>query len=115
MSDDDRIDNYVAHLTRQERLRQLDIWGEQNHPDGTSVANAEIADLAKDSCERAFNEGRGTYLDILLEEVMEASAEVDDDKLVAELIQVAAVAESWVEAIRRRVTASIEPLDEVAA
>lgn len=92
----------MGNLTRIERLRQLELWGEQNHPDGSSTNNDGIATMAKVSCEQAFAEGRGTWLDILLEEVMEASAEEDEDALVTELIQVAAVAESWADAIRRR-------------
>jgi hypothetical protein len=43
-----------------------------------------------------------TWRDILLEEVYEAFAETDSDRLREELIQVAAVALSWVDAIDRR-------------
>lgn len=96
------ITDTIDRLTYAERERQLAKWGEQNHADGTSAENEAIADLAKESCETAFAAGRGTWLDILLEEVMEASAEEDEDKLKVELIQVAAVAESWVAAIDRR-------------
>ncbi len=44
-------------------------------------------------------EGRdpNTWLAILMEEVGEAAAEIDPDKLIVELIQVAAVALSWAE------------------
>ncbi|TIH26025.1 NUDIX hydrolase, partial [Subtercola vilae] len=42
------------------------------------------------------------WQDILLEEVFEAFAESDTSKLRTELIQVAAVAQQWVEAIDRR-------------
>lgn len=96
-----------------ERVRQLDLWGEQNHPDGTSLGNQEIADAARDSCEAAFCNDRGTWFDILLEEVMEASAEEDEDALYVELIQVAAVAESWADAIRRRQQARLALAEEL--
>lgn len=89
-----------AVLAEQER--QITLWGEQSHPDGTSPDNQHIADAARDSCEAAFNSGRGTWFDILLEEVMEASAEADEDALITELVQVSAVAQSWAAAIRRR-------------
>lgn len=92
----------VHRLTNAERLRQLTKWGEQNHQDGTSEDNEQIAELAKESCEAAFAGGTGSWLDVLLEEVMEASAETDPERLKEELVQVAAVAESWVAAIDRR-------------
>lgn len=51
---------------------------------------------------RRFKAGRGTWRDILAEEFNEALAESDPDRLRAELVQVAAVAVNWVEAIDRR-------------
>lgn len=39
---------------------------------------------------------------MLLEEVAEAFAESDDARLRAELVQVAAVAQAWIESIDRR-------------
>jgi hypothetical protein len=42
------------------------------------------------------------WVDILEEEVAEAAAESDPAKLRAELVQVAAVAVAWIEAIDRR-------------
>jgi hypothetical protein len=59
---------------------------------------------AKSHCEQAFKEGKGTWLDILTEEVAEAFAETDTKALRAELVQVAAVALAWVEAIDCRKT-----------
>ena len=100
-----------------ERDRQDKKWGEQNHPDGTGInwvnqitpafgwkdnASEHTADLAKLLTNRAARMGKGTWLNILLEEVAEAFAETDTDKLRSELIQVAAVAAQWVEAIDRR-------------
>lgn len=96
-----------------ERARQNAKWGEQNYPNGTgpdklpmpygsgswsaSVAAERLTLLT--NC--AAQVGRCTWLHILREEVFEAFAEADQTKLRAELIQVAAVAVQWVEAIDR--------------
>jgi hypothetical protein len=90
-----------------ERARQDAKWGEQNHPNGTGgpgrIASANAARLA---CQWSAERGEVTYLDILNEEVAEAFAEDDPAALRVELIQVAAVAVAWVEAIDRRGGAS---------
>lgn len=93
----------VAGEVVAERQRQHEKWGEQTHPDGTGgalAANDEID--AKRACQQAAAEGRCTWRLILDEEVREAFAESDPDRLRAELVQVAAVAASWIEAIDRR-------------
>ena len=87
-----------------ERIRQDHKWGEQNHPDGTGEVTAVRArDHAQAECELAFQEKRGTYRHILTEEYYEVLAETDPRKLRLELIQLAAVAVQWVEALDRRV------------
>lgn len=99
----------VAIEIIQERARQHTKWGEQNHPNGTgpqlvwaySGPAAYVAETARAECQRLSAEGLVTFADILLEEVAEALAEGDPAKLRAELIQVAAVAAQWVEAIDR--------------
>jgi len=99
---------------RAERSRQDAIWGAEDHPDGTGplagwtvddVPAYAVADMAKNITVRAALQGRVTWRDILLEEVAEALAEDDPDPLRAELVQVAAVAAAWVEAIDRRTQA----------
>lgn len=103
-----------------ERARQDRKWGEQNHPNGTGpvveplnastistpcwcyLDAAELAQEAREDCQRAFAEDRGTYRHVLMEELFEALAENDPRLLRAELVQVAAVAVAWVEAIDRR-------------
>ncbi|MDY0828570.1 hypothetical protein SK224_05450 [Microbacterium sp. BG28] len=107
-----------------ERARQSAKWGVQRHPDGTGPDSmplyAETATGIADNDEAAYirdvMQGRtewrfhdtstrdqpGTWTDILLEEVFEALAESDPEKLRTELIQVAAVATQWVEAIDDR-------------
>ena len=102
-----------------ERVRQDDKWGEQNHPDGTGVdwlamitpafgsrmeeVDPElISKLAKNTCERYALKGQLTFLHIALEEIAEAFAETDEQALRAELVQAAAVLVNWIGAIDRR-------------
>jgi uncharacterized hydantoinase/oxoprolinase family protein len=86
-----------------ERLRQDRKWGEQNHPDGTGGDVSEaLACMARIVCEERHGAGVGTWRDILAEEFHEAVAETDHVRLREELLQVAAVAVAWVEAIDRR-------------
>lgn len=117
MSDVDKVLSEVA----AERARQDKKWGEQNHPSGTG-AEVEVlrplayqhgygintspaknlAAAAKLSTDDAAKRGRVTFADILLEEVFEALAEdPNSTALRTELVQVAAVATQWVEAIDR--------------
>ncbi|MET8847981.1 hypothetical protein [Amycolatopsis sp. NPDC004625] len=94
-----------------ERGRQDALWGEQNHPDGTGPhaeltgllrRAADAAHTARFTTEIARAEGRLTWLHILREEVYEAFADADPAALTEELIQVAATAACWAEAIDRR-------------
>lgn len=86
-----------------ERVKQDKKWGQQNHRDGTNLpASKVVADATRRACDTAFKQGRGTWRHILIEEVHEAFAESDPVKLRAELVQVAAVAVAWCEAIDRR-------------
>lgn len=93
----------IAQEVVTERGNQDDKWGQQNHPDGTGGDAAQReADVARALCEHNFKYGKGTWKDILYEEVKEAFAESDPAKLREELLQVAAVASAWAEAIDRR-------------
>jgi hypothetical protein len=101
-----------------ERVRQDVKWGQQNHIDGTGPQvrplNAmgrvigplpahALADYARKACQsNGTPQHPDTWTAILLEEVFEALAEDDPAKLRAELVQVAAVAAGWAEAIVRR-------------
>lgn len=86
-----------------ERVRQDAKHGPQNWPDGTGRPPDPVtAAASRDRCDRAFENGRGTWRDILQEEVDEAFAEHDLQKLRTELVQVAAVAVNWIEALDRR-------------
>jgi hypothetical protein len=99
-----------------ERDRQNKKWGEQNHPDGTDPDTdplerilepgwnnaTDLATNATNVTDSGLKDGTVTFQDIFLEEVFEAIAEEDEEKLYTELVQVAAVAQQWAEAIRRR-------------
>lgn len=86
-----------------EQVRQDAKWGEQNHPDGTGGPGAcRMADIARDLCDEQHRAGAGTWRHILNEEVAEAFAEESQENLRRELVQVAAVAVAWIEAIDRR-------------
>lgn len=95
----------VLEEVRCERRTQDVKWGEQNHPDGTGGEWEVLkANMARDACNQAARLGELTYRHILREEVYEAFAESDPAKLRTELVQVAAVAVAWIEAIDRRGT-----------
>ena len=106
---------------RAERARQDAKWGEQNHldrrlgdrpllslanclrsGDPAIVSSAALAGAAKRATDEEARLGSVTWQDILLEEVFEAFAETSEEGLHAELVQVAAVATAWIEAINRR-------------
>lgn len=101
----------VLYEVLQERHRQNEKWGEQNHPDfneaeltdyAKMVAGHE-ADSARAECQRFADLGQCSFNLILREEVMEAAAErTDPQALRTELVQVAAVAVQWVEVLDRR-------------
>lgn len=100
----------------QERVRQDAKWGQQDHPDGTGpdgtlhgVKFSVWADQFRRTCQQAFADGAGTWLHVLAEEFAEAAAEGGPATLRAELIQVAAVAVAWTEAIDRRPKPASDP------
>lgn len=86
-----------------ERDRQDLKWGQQNHTDGTGQYPEQMdADVARMACQSAAEGGYLDWLHILREEVAEAFAETDPAELRVELVQVAAVAVAWIQAIDRR-------------
>lgn len=96
----------VLAETHWERRAQDARWGERNHPDRPSLVH--LGSAAREATywksENAYRARtcRLAWDGILLEEVYEALAEADVSRLRAELIQVAAVAVAWVEALDRR-------------
>ncbi|MEV5720647.1 hypothetical protein AB0L41_42850 [Amycolatopsis mediterranei] len=107
-----------------ERARQDARFGRQDHPDGTGpdVVNpvslayciGDALDDARQATDRALSRGTVTFADILTEEAFEALAETDPAQLRAELVQVAASAVCWIEALDRRAAAlaAIEHADD---
>jgi hypothetical protein len=102
---------FTANLTleedevREEMARQDAKWGQQNHPEGTGPQWRAAAERARARCQQAARQGDVTWFDILNEEFWEAAAEDDPGALLAELLQVEAVARQWRMAIRRRLAA----------
>ncbi|WP_432135852.1 hypothetical protein [Streptomyces sp. bgisy154] len=102
----------VLANVNDELARQDTQWGEQNHPDGTGPRTPaivgtlcwaeEAAGRARLACQTAARKGKTTWRLVFAEEALEALAEDDPARLRAELIQVAAVAVNWAEAIDRR-------------
>lgn len=100
---------FTANLTREEEevraelARQDAKWGEQNHPDGTGRLDySRMAADWKGIVDAAAKQKKLTWRHILMEEVYEACAESDPEKLLSELLQVEAVARQWRKTIRRR-------------
>lgn len=95
----------AARAVRDERERQDARWGVQNHPDGTGhVTEAEVAEARKAA------DTDTTWARILFEETLEALAcAPGSDELRGELVQVAAVAQAWIEALDRRAAGGPPP------
>ncbi|MGP3935066.1 hypothetical protein [Nonomuraea sp. KM88] len=86
-----------------ERAAQDARWGMQILPDGTGGERAAAeSGAARHATDTAARAGTLTWRHILEEEVMEAFAETEPDRLRAELVQVAAVAVKWAQALDRR-------------
>lgn len=123
MSDNETNADLTAEARRQgtyevtqevlaERMRQDRKWGEQNHPDffcgaecATSTAGLyglEGSGRARERCDMVAASGDLNWGHILLEEVNEAFDAPTEAHLREELVQVAAVAVAWIEAIDRR-------------
>lgn len=87
-----------------ERERQHAKHGVQTLPDGAGTEPWDDVerDAARLRCDRATLAGTLTWRHVLEEEVAEALAETDPAALRAELVQVAAVAVQWIEALDRR-------------
>ena len=101
----------------REEIKAQDIkWHEQNHPDGTGPYSYPLEGIvptatnvtalyleikAKEKTDSKAQLGKCTFKDILLEEVFEALAAEDQDRLVEELIQSAAVIVQWIAKIGR--------------
>lgn len=86
-----------------ERRRQDDTHGFFDYQDGTGrFDQKERAEYAKRFCDLLAHNGTVTWGDLLSEEVAEVMAESDAALLRTELIQVAALAIKWIQAIDQR-------------
>lgn len=92
----------ILEEVSKERIFQDVKWGEQNHPDGTSEEYETSATNYRLSCALKADAGTVTWLDLLHEKTWEAFATSSPCNLRRELLQVAAVAIAWIEAIDRR-------------
>lgn len=92
----------VMARVSEERARQDDTWGEQHWPDGTDPSLYEPHAAQMKYINDHMSPESHTWADIFLEEVYEALAETDPEKLKTELVQCAAVAVAWVEDIDQR-------------
>lgn len=91
-----------AEAVDTERQAQIKKWGDQQHDDGTGrPGDRENADRYRSIC-KANGPLQDNWRDIAMEEVAEAFAETDPDKLEEELIQASAVFQAWIYDIRRR-------------
>jgi hypothetical protein len=101
-----QIDSVLKQV-KAERIRQDDRFGWfRDYPDGTSRSTSYDWELtaAREALASAEKAGKLTWRHILQEEFFEVSFENDPARLKVELIQVAAVATAWAEAIERRPT-----------
>lgn len=85
-----------------EREAQDRQWGVQEFPDGTGPEFTRQADESKREVASAASRGDLTWRHILTEEFFEALAESDPTRLRTELVQTAAVAVKWIQALDRR-------------
>lgn len=87
-----------------ERARQNKMWGQQDHVDFDGAVGIWLpkAREAQRLCENAFEEGKGSWGHIFLEEVAEVFEAKTQTHLKEEIVQVMAVCEAWLEAIDRR-------------
>lgn len=101
---------HVLAEVEMERAAQDRKFGEQNWRDGTGELFFQAeANRCRKACDAAYGAWKMnnastlmSWRHIMLEETFEALAEADEAALRKELIQVAAVAVAWVEAIDRR-------------
>jgi hypothetical protein len=101
------VNEIIAERRRQDEKHPDTV----NFPDGTGgQALKELSMIARLQCDEAVDRGTCTWRHVLTEEVSEAYAESDPELLRAELVQVAAVAMRWVEALDARADQGVIPL-----
>jgi hypothetical protein len=100
----------AATLTRLRREKNRLKWGEQNWPDGTgpSVERNAARSAAQARVDAGMKAGSVTYFEILQEEFREVACEAEEHELLAELIDVAAVAQDWADSLLRRAQRNLD-------
>ena len=96
-SSEELVKELCAEMSRQDEKWGWPFWDGALEDDQVIVLR--LAD-AESVARRAMAEGRVSCVGVLAEEVSEAARETDPEKRVAELVQVAAVALSWAQAIQ---------------
>lgn len=111
------MENIIQEI-REERARQDEKWGQQNHPILDQVLLNRVGSCtpermceeyeiptenrAKGNLEFEFGKGSGTYMHILVEEISEAASCLKDtESMRKELIQCAAVTVAMIESLDR--------------
>lgn len=97
-------------LVRLRREKNRLKWGEQNWPDGTGPTHERLLERtrARERVDAGLKSGAVTYFEILREEFLEVACEEKPELVLAELIDVAAVAQDWIDAILRRSSRQLE-------
>lgn len=100
----------------RERARQDAKWGEQNHPDIPTASYVfDTLEIPNEQRARFLCEtGTTNWAAVLIEELAEAVQAAEDHDVTglrAELVQIAAVAVAWVEAVDRRTGRGAGPKD----
>lgn len=97
-----RLKQETVNEVLAENAFQDTKWGPARQmPNGTGRQySSELADYYKEETNRAFAEGTGTWRHILEEEFYEAMAETNPKRLIAELLQVAAVCVAWIVSLK---------------
>lgn len=103
----------VFKEVQAEQDRQIEKWGEQNHPcleeDFLKYSPDKMCEWfeipteerAKHLCDEAFAKNYGTYAHIAIEEMSEVVSAYDIHKRREELVQLTAVCVSWLQKIDR--------------
>jgi hypothetical protein len=123
MSNPSEITRLVLDEVAAERARQEAKWGQCDYPSvDPDMANALASpericafygvpseSYAKASCQSADARGRCTFAHVAIEELAEALSAPDEGARREELVQLAAVAVKWIEAIDRRRAVGVDP------
>lgn len=99
-----RSSELAFSVVRRELCDQDALYGSQNWPDGTGLHRADraLADQARQECDMAIASGRGSWRLLVAEEIAEAFAETDEDRLLLEIPQAMGLLAQWLEALLLR-------------